>query len=153
MTRLADIPEPERSYIAGLECIPYQPESFTPAADPGDRHVALVSSAGLIVRGQRPTLANETGYRSIPADVADTDILCSHVSVNFDRSGFQQDINVMLPRDRLAELEAEGVIGKAASMHYAFMGATHPDELEDKAREASRSMLALGVNTVVLAPV
>ena len=44
-------------------------------------------------------------------------------------------------------------VGKAADTHYAFMGATHPDELEDKAREVGRSMLALGVNTVVLAPV
>ncbi len=59
----------------------------------------------------------------------------------------------MLPRDRLKELETEDSIGKAADIHYAFMGATHPDELEDKAREAGRSMLALGVNTVVLAPV
>ncbi len=153
MVRLADIPEPERSYMAGLECIPYPDKPFTPAVAPGQRHVAIVSSAGLIVRGQRPTLANDTGYRSIAADVADRDILCSHVSVNFDRSGFQQDINVMLPRDRLKELETEGSIGKAADTHYSFMGATHPDKLEDKAREVGRSMLALGVNTVVLAPV
>ena len=153
MARLADIPEPERSYMAELECLPYAHKPFTPSVTPERRHVAMVSSAGLIVRGQRPTLANDTGYRSIPADVADTDILCSHVSVNFDRSGFQQDINVMLARDRLQELETQGSIGKAAETHYAFMGATHPDELEDKAREAGRSMLALGVNTVVLAPV
>ena len=98
-------------------------------------------------------LANDTGYRAIPSEVEDGDILCSHVSVNFDRTGFQQDINVMLPRDRLTELEAEGSIGKAADIHYSFMGATHPDKLEDKAREVGRSVLALGVNTVVLAPV
>ena len=98
-------------------------------------------------------LSNDAGYRSLPSDVADSDILCSHVSVNFDRSGFLQDINVMLPRDRLDELEAEGGIAKAADTHYSFMGATHPDELEDKAREVGRSMLSLGVNTVVLAPV
>ena len=153
MVRLADIPEPERSYMAGLECVPYAHKPFTPAVAAAERHVAIVSTAGLIVRGQRPTLGNDTGYRSIAAEVADSDILCSHVSVNFDRSGFQQDLNVMLPRDRLKELEAEGVIGKAADTHYAFMGATHPDELEDKAREVGRSMLALGVNTVVLAPV
>jgi D-proline reductase (dithiol) PrdB len=153
MVRLADIAEPERSYMAGLECLPYAHKAFTPAVAPGLRHVAIVSSAGLVVRGQRPMLANDAGYRAIAADVADNDILCSHVSVNFDRSGFQQDINVMLPRDRLNELEAEGGIGKAADTHYAFMGATHPDELEDKAREVGRSMLALGVNTVVLAPV
>ena len=80
-------------------------------------------------------------------------IKLKNVSVNFDRSGFQQDINVMLPRDRLKELEKEGSIAKAADTHYSFMGATHPDKLEDKAREVGRSMLALGVNTVVLAPV
>ena len=153
MVRLADVPEPERSYIAGLECVPYAHKPFTPAVAPGQRQVAIVSSAGLIVRGQRPMLANDTGYRSIAAEIADNDILCSHVSVNFDRSGFQQDLNVMLPRDRLKELEAEGSAGKAADTHYAFMGATHPDELEDKAREVGGSMLALGVNTVVLAPV
>jgi D-proline reductase (dithiol) PrdB len=153
MARLADIPEPERSYLAELECTPYAHKPFTPAVAPGRRHVAIVSSAGLIVRGQRPTLANDTGYRPIASGVADEDILCSHVSVNFDRSGFQRDLNVMLPRDRLKELESQGCIGKAADTHYAFMGATHPAKLEDKAREAGRSMLALGVNTVVLAPV
>ena len=153
MVRLADLLESDRNYIAELECLPYARKPFTPAAPGRLRHVAIVSTAGLVVRGQRPMLANDTGYRAIAADVAGNDILCSHVSVNFDRSGFQQDINVMLPRDRLNELEAEGSIGKAADTHYAFMGATHPDQLEDKAREVGRSMLALGVNTVVLAPV
>ena len=151
MVRLADIPEPERSYMAELECEPYDFSPFSQAVEPAKRHIAIVSSAGLIVRGERPTLANDTGYRTIGAEIDDNDILCSHVSVNFDRTGFQQDINVMLPRDRLRELE--GRIGKAADTHYVFMGATHPDELEDKAREVGRSMLALGVNTVVLAPV
>ena len=153
MVRLADVPEPERSYMAELECTPYKHKPFTRAVAPNQRHVAIVSSAGLIIRGQRPMLSNDAGYRSIASDVANSDILCSHVSINFDRSGFQQDINVMLPRDRLSELEADGSIAKAADTHYAFMGATHPDELENKAREVGRSMLALGVNTVVLAPV
>ena len=153
MVRLADVPEPERGVIANLECPAYEDTPPVNAQPPEKRHVAIVSTAGFIVRGERPMLANEAGYRAIAADVADGDILCSHVSTNFDRSGFQQDLNVMLPRDRLAELEREGVIGKAADRHYAFMGATSPTKLEDKARELGRSMLALGVNTVVLAPV
>ena len=153
MVRLADIPEPERTVIADLDCPAY---ADTPPSTPvasAQRHVAIVSTAGLIVRGERPMLANETGYRTIAATVGDGDILCSHVSTNFDRSGFQQDLNVMLPRDRLRELEEEGGIARAAAKHYAFMGATNPRKLEDKARELGRSMLALGVNTVVLAPV
>ena len=153
MARLADIPQPERSVIADLDCPVYQDTPPVSPHPPAQRHVAIVSSAGLILRGERPMLSNDTGYRGIGADVADDDILCSHVSTNFDRTGFQQDVNVMLPRDRLSELEREGCIGKAADSHYAFMGATSPPKLEHKARELGRSMLALGVNTVVLAPV
>jgi len=153
VVRLADIPEPERTVIAELHCPAY---ADTPAVTPvaaALRHVAIVSSAGFILRGERPMLANETGYRAIPSSAADGDLLCSHVSTNFDRTGFQQDLNVMLPRERLRELEQRGEIGKAAQTHYAFMGATSPEKMEPKAREAGRSMLALGVNTVVLAPV
>ena len=153
MVRLADIPEPERSLLADLNCPHYADTAPTTPVVASQRHVAIVSTAGFIVRGERPMLSSETGYRAIAATVDDSDILCSHVSTNFDRTGFQQDLNVMLPRDRLRELEQQGVIGKAADTHYAFMGATSPEKLEDKARELGRSMLALGVNTVVLAPV
>ena len=153
LARLADIPEPERTVIADLDCPLYADTSPVTPVTKALRHVAIVSTAGFILRGERPMLANETGYRAIAATVGNSDILCSHVSTNFDRTGFQQDLNVMLPRDRLRELEAEGSIGKAADTHYAFMGATSPQKLEDKARELGRSMLALGVNTVVLAPV
>lgn len=153
MVRLADVAEPERTAIAELDCPEPETISLAQVAEAEKRHVAIVSSAGLIVRGERPMLSNETGYRVIKNEVADTDILCSHVSTNFDRTGFQQDVNVMLPRDRLFELAQQRHIAKAADEHYAFMGATHPEKLEDKARELGRSMLALGVNTVVLAPV
>ncbi len=153
MVRLADVPEPERSLIANLECPTYLHTPFTTAAPVNQRRVAIVSTAGFIIRGERPLLPRDPGYRLIASTVDDGDILCSHVSTNFDRTGFQQDVNVMLPRDRLAELESDGEIGKAADIHYAFMGATAPAALEDKARELGRSMLALGVNTVVLAPV
>ncbi len=153
MVRLVDVPEPERSMIAELECPTYEHSPFTTAATPENRHVAIVSSAGFIVRGERPLLPRHAGYRSIASSVDDKDILCSHVSTNFDRTGFQQDLNVMLPRDRLRGLEHDGTIGKAADIHYAFMGATDPEDLERSARELGQSMLALGVNTVVLAPV
>jgi hypothetical protein len=34
--------------------------------------------------------------------------LCSHISINFDRTGFQEDCNVVFPLDRLNELAAQG---------------------------------------------
>lgn len=153
MVRLIDVPEPERTVIANLDCPTFETTPWTTPTTPAHRHVAIVSTAGLILRGQRPMLAREAGYRSISSSVPDKDILCSHVSTNFDRSGFQQDLNVVLPRDRLSALEDDQTIGRAADTHYAFMGATNVDRLENQARIAGQSMLALGVNTVVLAPV
>ncbi len=153
MVRLADIPEPERTVIADLDCPSYATTPWVTPAPATQRHVALVSTAGLIQRGDRPMLSRERGYREIPDSVDDRDILCSHVSTNFDRTGFQQDLNVMLPRERLRELQRDGFVGEAADCHYAFMGATDPAALEDKAHELGGKLLALGVNTVVLAPV
>ena len=153
MVRLSDVPEPERTVIAQLDLPRFAQTPFTPAPAARERHVALVSTAGFILRGERPLLGRDPGYRELPAGAADGDILCSHVSTNFDRSGYQQDLNVMLPRDRLAELARTGDIGAAAETHYAFMGATDPNALRDKAHELGGKLLALGVNTVVLAPV
>ncbi len=38
----------------------------------------------------------------------------SHISVNFDRTGFQQDLNTVFPIDRLRELVADGEVGSMA---------------------------------------
>ena len=50
----------------------------------------------------------------------------SHISVNFDRSGFQQDLNVVFPVERLREMAADGEIGSVAD---SFMGATDPEQM------------------------
>jgi D-proline reductase (dithiol) PrdB len=36
-------------------------------------------------------------YRVISGDGSASDLVMSHVSVNFDRTGFQQDLNVVFP--------------------------------------------------------
>jgi len=56
--------------------------------------VAIVSTAGLHRRGDSVFAPGASDYRIIPGDPAPTDLVMSHVSVNFDRSGFQQDVNV-----------------------------------------------------------
>jgi D-proline reductase (dithiol) PrdB len=45
----------------------------------------------------------------------------THSSVNFDRTGFQEDLNIVFPIDRFKELEDEGFIGSLASINYSFM--------------------------------
>ncbi len=77
----------------------------------------------------------------------------SHVSVNFDRTGFLQDINTVLPLDRLAELNRDGVIGSIATNHYSFMGATNPTLMKTDAMRVSGMLNADQVDAVLLVPV
>jgi D-proline reductase (dithiol) PrdB len=77
----------------------------------------------------------------------------SHISVNFDRTGFQEDLNVVFPIDRLKELATEGVIGSVADYHYSFMGATDPREMEKSARHLAGLFKSEAVDTVLLVPV
>ena len=54
----------------------------------------------------------------------------SHISVNVDRSGFQQDFNVVFPALRLKEMAADGEIGSVADFGCSSMGATDPVQME-----------------------
>ena len=77
----------------------------------------------------------------------------SHVSANFDRTGFQQDWNVVFPLDRLRELADQGAIGSLAAYHYSFMGGTKPERMEGDARNLAGILSNDGVNAVLLVPV
>jgi D-proline reductase (dithiol) PrdB len=112
-----------------------------------------VSSAGLVVRGERPFRGREADYRVIPSTTPPDQLLCSHISINFDRTGFQEDWSVIFPLDRLNELAAEGTIGSVAATHYSFMGATDPREMEGAAREVAGRLKEDGVDAVLLPPV
>jgi len=92
-------------------------------------------------------------YRVIPGDIAARDLVMSHISTNFDRTGFQQDWNVVFPLDRLKELAAEGIIGSVAAFHYSFMGATDPAEMEPAARNLAVLLKGDGVDGALLVPV
>lgn len=158
MVRLADLPDWEREHM--LEKIPAMPDfGLSPWVAGGPlakRRVALVTSAGLHRRGDRPFGLGEAAndYRVIPGDVDAADLVMSQLSVNYDRTGFQQDLNVVFPLDRLKELAAEGVIGSVAAYHYAFMGAGSPvTRMEAKAREVGKLLKQDGVDAVLLTPV
>jgi len=79
--------------------------------------------------------------------------LMSHVSASFDRSGFQQDLNVVFPIDRLQELAQEGVIGSVADFHYSFMGVTDPKQMEQDARKLAGILKQDRVDALLLVPV
>jgi D-proline reductase (dithiol) PrdB len=78
----------------------------------------------------------------------------SHSSVNFDRSGFAEDVNLVYPIDRFKELLSDGAIGSLASVHYSFMGAgLAPVEYQHSASQLAGMLKQDRVDAVFLTPV
>lgn len=153
MTRLSSYSEEERSHLLGLPCPKFDSTPFTAPPPLEQMKIALVSTAGLHRRDDRPFGLGEADYRLIPSDTPAQDLVMSHVSTNFDRTGFQMDINMVFPLDRLNELVDQGFIGGVAEYHYSFMGATEPEKMEDAVRNLAKIMRKDGVNAVLLVPV
>jgi D-proline reductase (dithiol) PrdB len=151
--RLDRLPPAQAERYAALECPEFATTPWVTGPPLGQRRVAIVSSAGLVVRGERPFRGREADYRVIPSATRPDQLLCSHISINFDRTGFQEDWNVVFPLDRLNELAAEGRIGSVAETHYSFMGATDPVEMKAAAREVAHRLREDRVDSVILSPV
>lgn len=117
--------------------------------------IALVTSAGLHRVGDRPFSdgAGASDYRVIPGGTSGSELVMSHLSSNFDRTGFQQDVNVVFPLDRLRELATGGVIGEVADFHYAFNGSAPIHTLETSARQVAGMLKKDRVDAVLLTPV
>jgi D-proline reductase (dithiol) PrdB len=153
VTRLIDLPPEQGKRLAEIECPDFQTRPWVTGPALSQRRVAIVSSAGLVVRGEDPFRGRDPDYRVIPAATQTENLLGSHISINFDRTGFQEDWNVAFPIDRLRELAEEGTIGSVADTHYAFMGATDPLQMEPHARELASRLKQDKVDAVLLAPV
>jgi D-proline reductase (dithiol) PrdB len=153
VTRLSDLPPDQAKRLAELECPDFKARPWVTGPGLSQRRIAIVTSAGLVVRGENPFRGRDPDYRAIPSTVAAGDLLCSHISINFDRTGFQEDRNVVFPLDRLNELAAAGTISSVAATHYAFMGATDPLQMEPYARELAGRLKADAVDAAILPPV
>ena len=92
--------------------------------------VGLLSSAGIFMASRQapfdverernePTWGDPT-LRVIPSDVTQDQIDAVHLHIR--TTDILEDLNVALPVHRLADLEADGVIGSVAPEHYSVMG-------------------------------
>ena len=154
MVRMEKLSEAEIKHLEETECPTFETNPFVSGPPLNKRRVALISTAGLHRREDRPfTLGSGDYYRVIPGDVRANDLVMSHISTNFDRTGFQQDWNIVFPLDRLNELVAEGVIGSVADYHYSFMGAHDPARMEPQVHSVAALLKKDRVDAVFLLPV
>ena len=153
MVRLEIYQEEERRHLLDLPCPTFDYTPFVSGVTPGRARVALISTAGLHRRSDRPFQLGEAGYRVIPRNTDPAELVMSHVSTNFDRTGFQMDVNMVLPLDRLRELAERGVIDSVADFHYSFMGATDPTPMEAEARKLAGILAQDQVTCALLVPV
>ena len=153
MVRLDQMPTAVRSRLLGIECPTFDTRPWVEGPPLKDRRLAIISTAGLHCRGDRPFELGSDDYRLIPGDIQANELIMSHVSANFDRTGFEQDLNVIFPVDRLRELAEQRVIQSLAGYHYSFMGATDPRKMEPTARHLATLLKNDQVNAVLLIPV
>jgi len=146
------LPEDVPQRLVDLNC----PDLGEPAAVAGPpaarRRVALISTAGLAHAGDRPFSLGSADYRIVDADDP-RPLTMSHISTNFDRSGFAADVNVVFPLDRLHEQAERGSIGSVARYHYSFMGATEPEQMHPAAEQLAGLLQADEVDLALLIPV
>ena len=153
MVHLREMPDNLREALINQELPKYGDTPWVRPRPLDECRIALISTAGLHPRQDPPFTPGAGDYRIIPDDYDMLDLVMSHVSTNFDRSGFYQDVNTSFPIDRLRELAAEGVIDSVGSRHFSFMGATPPTVMEPVARDLEKVLKADHVDAVVLVPV
>jgi D-proline reductase (dithiol) PrdB len=155
MPRLDRLPEGNRRNLLAL---PVQVNETTPFVVPGRPlaacRLAIVTTAGLHRRGDRPFGPGDQGYRVIADDTPTVDIVQSHTSLGFDRVPIMRDVNVSFPIDRLRELVTRGALGGLAPSHYSFMGAQRElSRVEgDTGPEVGRRLREAGVDLALVTP-
>jgi len=120
--------------------------------------VAVVTAGGVHLSGQPPfDMRNPDGdgsWRVIPQDTPRRALAITHDY--YDHSAADEDVNCVLPVDRLAELARAGVIGESAPRHVGMMGHLSGAELARLVDRSAPEIVALlehdGVDLVLAVP-
>lgn len=167
MARLEDIEIVERLFLKSYPFHKYSPRledpvanAMTPLKKPLSAcRVALITTAGLSLADQPPFDTNnkmgDSSFREFPGDISPQLLEMNHRSWSFDQTGILRDRNLVLPLDRLREMQEQGEIGSVAPRHYSFMGSiVGPRHLiQENAPEVARRLVSDGVDVALLTPV
>jgi D-proline reductase (dithiol) PrdB len=105
---------------------------WSPLAKPLSQcRVAIVSSAAIALKTDQPfdqeierrdPWSSDPSYRVLARATTTGEIRVYHLHIN--TSFAQQDLNCVMPLERLSQLEAEGEIAHSAPSHYSYVGYT-----------------------------
>ena len=155
MVRLSDLPSHEQEHLLAKNGVTLGPVPWVVPAKPlAELRIALITTAGLHFRDNPAFDFADASFRPIAGNEDADNLIMTHSSVNFDRSGFAEDVNLVFPIDRFRELAAANQIGSLASIHYSFMGAgLLPDAYERTAVQVAGLLKQDQVDAVFLTPV
>ena len=158
--RLVDLPLSYRLFLATYRWRRSGPVAPAALRTSLDRcRVALVTTAGLVVPGDRPfdlqVRGGDWSWRTIPSTIEPRALASHHRSDAFDRAPMAADIDVVFPIASLKALVASGEIGNVAPRHLSFMGSiTAPTRLvRESAPAAAELLVADQVDVALLVPV
>ena len=158
------LPPSLKGYFQNMQVPPHDGIPWAAPAKPlSQSRIALVTTAGINVRGVEPPFDYEREqahpdwgdptYRTLPRDLRQDQVQSGHLHINND--DIDLDFNVAIPIAPMLELERLGVIGSLAPTSYSFMG-YQPDTTEWRARyapEVAQRMKSEQVDAVLLTPV
>jgi D-proline reductase (dithiol) PrdB len=155
MVRITDLPDYEREHLLGKNLSPLGSQPWTKHDKPLEQmRIALITTAGLHFRDDESFDFTDSTFRPIAGEENANNLIMSHSSVNFDRSGFAEDVNLVFPIDRFRELAAQNSIGSLADVHYSFMGAgLLPEAYEQSTAQVAGLLKQDQVDAVFLTPV
>ena len=151
MVLIHEMPSVGRGFITRLQKYNFDNPSWTDSSKSDDRRVSIVSTAAISKRGDKPFSWLANNHRVIEKD--NLDLVMTHVAVEYDRTAWQQDLNTILPIQRLEEMAEKGEIGSVSNEHYSFIGSSDPIKMKKSAKEVADRMKKDAVDTVFLVPV
>ena len=155
MPRLEDLSDTARQGHLNFPAMEHDDAPFAPLRKPlSEAKLALVTTAGLHLRGDAPFSSGDQTYRTISSRSSASDMIQSHTSIGFDRTAIMRDINVTFPIDRLRELVDRGTVGELSERFYSFLGANRDPKriIEETGPEVAGKLLDEGVDAVLLTP-
>ena len=96
MVRLKDLPIYEQEHLLSKLLPPLGPLPWViNNKSLNKKKIAIITTAGLNYRNEENFNFVDASFRAIPTETESKNLLMTHSSVNFDRTGFQEDLNIV----------------------------------------------------------